>query len=569
MKNSEVAKILYNIADILELQSVQWKPQAYRKAAQAIETLTENIEDVQARGELKGIPGVGEHIAAKIEEFLETGKLQYYEKLKKELKINLEELNEIPSLGPKKIKFLYEKLRVKNIKDLEKAIKEQKVRKLPGFGEKTEKILLEGIQFAKTKPQRFLYATALPIVNSILQTFRAYPFIHQMEVAGSFRRGKETVGDLDFLAVSPQPEKVMSLFTTMKDVKEILAQGTTKSSIRLSNGLQIDLRVVKDKEFGSAMNYFIGSKEHNIELRKLALSKGYTLSEYGLFTLKGKKWVAGKTEDDIYQKLGLRHIEPELRENRGEILAAQQKKLPSLINTKDLNGIFHNHSTWSDGNNSLQEMAQKAEGLGLKFISFNDHFGPIGITNPLTEKRLAGYLRGIEKIRKKVNIQVFSGLEIDILKDGKLPLSKKKIEEIDVVIASVHLATKMSADEMTKRICSAMENNQIDILGHPTDRVLNGRPPLNLNLDTVFEVAKKNKIFLEINGSPGRMDLSGEHVKKARDAGCQFAISTDAHDVAHLPFYHLGLNMARRGWLEKKDVLNCWTLQKIEKALQK
>ncbi|MBS3169017.1 DNA polymerase/3'-5' exonuclease PolX [Candidatus Woesearchaeota archaeon] len=569
MKNSEVAAILSNIADILELQNVQWKPQAYRKAAQVIETLSEDIEDIWKRGGLEKIPGVGEHIAAKIEEYLKTGKLAYYHKLQKEVKINLEELKGIPALGPKKIKLLYQKLGVKNLQDLEKAIKQQKVQKLSGFGEKTEQALAEGIRFIKTKPKRFLYAAALPIVNTFLKTFRTYPFIQQIEVAGSFRRAKETVGDLDFLAVSPQPEKVMDQFTTMKDVKEILAKGTTKSSVRLSNGLQIDLRVVNDKQFGSAMNYFIGSKEHNIELRKLALSKGCTLSEYGLFTLKEKKWIAGKTENDIYQKLGLQYIEPELRENQGEIAAAQKKNLPHLITVKDLHGVFHNHSTWSDGNNSLLEMAQKAEELDIKFISFNDHFGPIGITNPLTEKRLVGYLKEIESVRKKVGIRVFSGVEIDILKDGTLPLSAKRLKELDVVIASVHLAIKMPAAEMTKRVCSAMENYPINILGHPTDRILNERPPLNLNLDSVFDTAKRNSIFLEINGSPSRMDLSGENVRNARAAGCQFAVSADAHDLSHLPFYHLGVNMARRGWLEKKDVLNCRDLKKIEKVLKK
>ncbi|MBI4151567.1 DNA polymerase III, partial [Candidatus Woesearchaeota archaeon] len=349
MKNSEVAQILNSIADMLELQGIQWKPQAYRKAAQAIETLSESIEDIFHRGELTEIPGVGEHIAAKIEEYLKTGKLPYYEKLKKEVKVDLEELNQIPSLGPKKIKILYQKLKVKDLADLEHAIRKHRVQKLHGFGEKTEKMLEEGIQFVKTKPKRFLYAAALPIVNKIITDLRVLPYVHAAEIAGSFRRGKETVGDLDILVVSPKPENVMKQFTTMSDVKEILAKGLTKSSVRLGSGLQIDLRVVGDKEFGSAMNYFIGSKEHNIELRKLALSKGYTLSEYGLFTLKGKKWVAGKTENDIYSKLGMQYIEPELRENLGEIAAAQKQALPTLVNLKDIHGIFHNHSTWSDG----------------------------------------------------------------------------------------------------------------------------------------------------------------------------------------------------------------------------
>ncbi len=568
MKNAEIARILYNIADFLELQDILWKPQAYRKAAQAIETLSEDIEELHKRGELKEIPGVGEHIAAKIEEYLRTGRLLYYEKLKKEIKINLEELNEIPALGPKKIKILYQKLGVKNWQDLEKALRQHKVQKLPGFGEKTEKILWEGLLFAKTKPKRFLYASAAPIVNSLLQAFRSRPYVQKMEIAGSFRRGKETIGDLDFLAVSNQPENVMRDFTTMKDVKNILAKGKTKSSVRLSSGLQMDLRVVKEKEFGSAMNYFIGSKEHNVELRKLALSKGYTLNEYGLFTVKRKKWAAGRNEEEIYRKLELSYIEPELRENHGEIMASQKNNLPELITAKDVKGIFHNHTNWSDGNNSLLEMAQKAEELKLKFIAFNDHFGSVGITNPLTEKRLKNYLDEIERVRKKVNIRVFSGVEIDILKEGVLPLSAKKLRELDVVIAAVHLATKMPVAEMTKRVCSVLENYPITILGHPTDRILNERPPLALNLEEVFASAKKNHVFLEINGSPGRMDLSGEKVKQAREAGCQFALSIDAHDVSHLPFYNLAVNMARRGWLEKKDALNCWSLPKIEKELK-
>ncbi len=359
----------------------------------------------------------------------------------------------------------------------------------------------------------------------------------------------------------------MDLFTTMREVKEILAHGMTKSSVRLQNGLQIDLRVVREKEFGSAMNYFIGSKEHNIELRTLALRKGYTLSEYGLFTVKGKKWIAGRTEDEIYRKLGLQQIAPELRESHGEIVAAQQKKLPTLVTVKDLHGIFHNHTTWSDGQNSLLEMAQQAETLGLKFISFNDHFGPIGITTPLTEKRLTGYLREIEKVRKKVGLRVFSGVEIDILKNGTLPLSARKLKELDVVIASVHLSTKMPEVEMTRRVCQVMEKYPIHILGHPTDRLLNEREPIALNLDRVYETAQRRGIFLEINGSPKRMDLSGENVKNARDKRCLFALSADAHERSQLNSYALGVNLARRGWLEKKDVLNCWPLPKIEKAL--
>ncbi|MBS3116260.1 DNA polymerase/3'-5' exonuclease PolX [Candidatus Woesearchaeota archaeon] len=569
MKNLEVVKILNTIADILELQEVPFKPQAYRRAALSIESLSEDIREVYRRDELEEIPGVGKAIAEKITELLETGKLSYYEKLKKEIDLDIEELLSVPQLGPRKIKVLYKKLGIKNIKNLEKALEKHKIRALSGFGEKTEQILWEGVQFIKTKPRRFLYFQVQPVVEEIRKRLSSLDIVAKVEVAGSFRRGKETVGDLDFLVVSSKPQQVMNFFVSLPDVKEVLAKGTTKSSIRLSNGLQVDLRVVRAKEFGSAMNYFIGSKEHNVELRKFALSKGYTLSEYGLFTLKGKKWITGRTEQEIYTKLGLQYIPPELRENTGELTAALEGKLPKLIAVNDVKGVFHNHTVWSDGNNSLLEMAQKGEELGLKFISFNDHFGPLGIVHPLTEKRLDSYVREIEKVQKKVGIKVFSGLEIDILKDGTLPLSRKKLQELDVVIASVHLSTKMAEPEMTKRVCQAFENNTINILGHPTDRLLEERPEIALNWGKVFESARNNKVFLEINGSPKRMDLEGLKVKAALEAGCKFSLATDAHDLAHLPFYALALNMARRGWAETKDILNCWSLSKIEKALQK
>lgn len=569
MKNQLIVKILNNIADILELQGVEFKPQAYRRAAQSVESLSEDIEEIYKREELEEIPGVGKHIAEKIAEIIETGKLKYYEKLKKEIKVDVEGLNEIPSLGPKKIKILYQKLGVKDVKDLEKALRQHKVLELEGFGEKTEETLLRGIELLKKRPSRFLYIHAIPIVEMVTKTMEKYDFVKKIEVAGSYRRGKETVGDLDFLAVSSQPGKVMNVFTSMKDVKEILAKGESKSSVRLSNNVQVDLRVVKEKEFGSALLYFIGSKEHNVELRRLALKKGLTLSEYGLFTVKGKKWIAGRTEEEIYQWLGLRYLEPELRENKGEIDAARTGKLPKLVTARDIRGVFHNHTTWSDGNNSHLEMAQKAEELGLKFISFNDHFGPVGVTNPLTEKRLGKYLQEIEKVRKKVGIRIFSGVEIDILKDGALPLSPARLRELDVVVASVHIATKMKEKEMTKRVCDALQNYPINILGHPLDRVLQEREPLALNLDKVFETVKQQNTFLEINASPKRMDLPGELVKAGLDKGCKFALSTDAHDISRLSSYTLGLNMARRGWVEQKHLLNCWSFRKIEKALQK
>ena len=569
MKNQLIVKILNNIADILELQEVAFKPVAYRRAAQSIESLSEDIEEIYKRKELEEIPGVGKNIAEKITEIIENGKLKYYEELKKEIKVDVEGLNQIPNLGPKKIKVLYQKLGVKSMVDLEKVLKQHKVRELEGFGEKTEETLLRGIELLKKRPVRFLYIQTLPMVEMITKILEKHDFVSKVEIAGSYRRGKETIGDLDFLVVSAHPGKVMDLFTSMKEVKEVLAKGGTKSSVRLSNGIQVDLRVVNEKEYGAALLYFIGSKEHNIELRKLALKKGWTLNEYGLSTLKDRKWIAGKTQEEIYQKLGLAFIEPELRENKGEIQAAREGKLPALITAKDIKGVFHNHTTWSDGNNSLLEMAQKAEELKLKYISFNDHFGHVGITNPLTEKRLTKYLQEIEKVQKKVGIKIFTGVEIDILKDGSLPLTAAKLRKLDVVISSVHVAINMNEKEMTKRVCAALSNYPINILGHPLDRKLQEREPLALNLDKVFETAKNNEVFIEINSSPRRMDLPGELIKAGLDAGSKFALSTDAHNVLHLPYYTLGLNMARRGWIQKKNLLNSWTMDKIVRALQK
>ena len=569
MKNLQIASILYNIADILELQGVQFKPRAYRNAAKAIESLPEDIEEIYKKGRLEGVPGVGKSIAEKVEEIIKTGKLKYYQKLKKKVKIDIEELKRIPGLGPKKIKFLYQKLKIKNVKDLEKAVKKGKLQKLERFGEKTEESLLQGIEFVKGSPKRFLYAHLIPIVEEVKAKLGSYPFIKKIEVAGSFRRGKETIGDLDFVVVSNRPEKVRLVFAHLPDVKKVLAGGRTKSSIRLSNGLQIDLRVVGEKRWGSAMNYFIGSKAHNIELRKFALSKGFTLSEYGLFKKVGKKkkWTAGQTEEEIYKRLGMQYIEPELRENRGEIALALTKKLPSLVMNKDIKGVFHNHSTWSDGANSLLEMAASAEKMKFRFISFNDHYGDISVANPLTEKKLPNYLKEIDKIRKKVGIRVFSGLEVDILKDGALALGGKKLKQFDVVIGAVHSSIRMGEKEMTKRVCTAIESGMINILAHPTDRLLNLRKGLNLNLKRVFNSAKMNNVFLEICSSPKRMDLSGENVKAALDTGCKFTIGADAHDIGSLGNYKFGVNLARRGWLEKKDLLNCWSLKRIDKIL--
>lgn len=567
-KNIEVAKILYQIADLLEIQNVQWKPQAYRKAAQSVESASEDISILVKEKRLHELAGVGEHIAQKIEELVTTGKLDYLEKLKKEVPIDVEGLFKIEGMGPKTVKKLYQKFKVKSIEDLKNAAEQGKLEKLEGIGEKKQQQILESIEkISKRGPERILLGMAVPIAEDIVAVLKKVPGTREITVAGSYRRGKETVGDLDILIISPNPKKIMNAFVSMNDVEKVLAHGETRSSIRLVNGVQVDVRVVKKEQYGSALQYFTGSKEHSISLRKIALKKGLTLSEYGLSTLKEKKVIASKTEQDVYQKLGLQYIPPEMRENKGEIELAQKKKIPQLIELKNINGDFQTQTTWSDGAHSLEEMARTGQELGWKFITITDHVGAIGIVNPLDEKRLQKQAAEIDKLNKKLDIHIFKGAEIDITKTGALALSQKACKQLDVVLASVHSSFRMPASEMTKRICTALTDFPVHILGHPTGRLINKREPLEFDAEKVFSTAKQQGVFLEINGQPLRMDLSDVHVQIAREIGCSFVISSDAHSKEQLEYVKFGVINARRGWLEKRHVLNTKSVKEIEKVL--
>lgn len=567
-KNTEVAKILYQIADLLEIENVQWKPAAYRKAAQSVESAAQDIDVLVKEQRLHELSGVGEHIATKIKELVATGKLQYLEKLKKEVPIDVESLSKIEGLGPKTLKNLWKQLKIKNLEDLKKAAETRKLAQVEGIGEKKQQQILERIQRMKTQgPERMLLGHAAPIAEEIAKILKAIKGVQQVKIAGSYRRGKETVGDIDILVSAVEAKRVMDFFVSMSGVAEILAQGATKSSVRMENGLQVDIRVVQKEQWGSALQYFTGSKEHSVALRTIAVKKGLTLSEYGLFTIKGKKVVASKTEEEIYNKLGLQYIPPEMRENRGEIALAQKKKIPTVIELKDINGDFQTQTTWSDGAHSIEEMAKKGEQLGWKFITITDHVGGIGITNPLDEKRLQKQAEMIDKLNKKMNIHIFKGAEIDITKTGALALAKKACKKLDVVLASIHSSFRMPQKEMTARICTALENYPVHILGHPTGRLINRRNPLDFDADKVFETAKERGMFLEINGQPSRMDLNDVLVHKARESGCSFVISSDAHAIDQLEYVKYGILTARRGWLEKKDVLNTKSVKEIEKSL--
>lgn len=580
MKNLDIAKILFEIAEMLEIKAVQFKPRAYQRAAQSIESMSEDIVEIYRRGGTKGlrnIPGVGEHIAEKIKEIIETGKLKYYSDLKKQMPMNVDELRHVHGMGPKRIKLLYQKLHIRNIKELGKAAKQHKIQKIKGLGAKVEEDILKGIGFAKQGHKRFLLGYITPIAEDIKKKLLKINGVKKVEIAGSYRRMKESIGDIDILVSSTNPKQVMEHFVKMDDVSEVLAHGVTKSIIRLNNGLQVDVRVLKENEFGSALQYFTGNREHNINLRKIALSKGYTLSEYGLFKIKGKahsighrKWVAGRIEEEIYKKLGMDLIPPEMRENMGEIEAARKHNLPDLVNYGDAKGDFQMHTVWSDGSNSIEEMVKSALSLGWKFITITDHVGQLVIAHALDKKRIEKQAKEIEKIRRKYSnsIRIFHGVEVDILKNGRLAMEKKIQEKMDVILGSVHSAFKMSEKDMTSRILNALDKDRVHIFAHPTGRLINKREGYAVNLTKLFETAKRTNTFLEINCYPERMDLDGINVKNAKDYGCLFSIGTDSHNKTHMNFLKLGEAIARRGWLEAKHVLNTFDVKKIEKILE-
>lgn len=573
MRNAEIAKILYAIAELLDMQGVEFKPRAYEKAARTVDTLSEEIAELYEKGgtkALEDLPGIGKHIALKIEEMLKTGKLKYYEKLKKEFPIKIEELMSVPGLGPKRIKLLYDKLGVKSLKDLEKAAKAGKIRKIRGLGKSVEESVLKGVGMVKEGKARFLLGSIEPLAEEIRSRIEEMGSVRKAEIAGSYRRRKETVGDLDFLIIASRPEEVMHLVTTMAEVKDVLAHGRTKSSVVLDNGLQIDFRILGQKEFGSALQYFSGSKEHNVVLRRLANKKGFSLSEYGLFTIKGKRWVAGRTEEEIYGRLGLQYIEPELRENTGEIEAAAKRRLPHLVELKDVKGDLQTQTGWSDGNDSVEEMAKAASAMGYKFVAITDHGGnALPVANPLDERRLAQQGKEIDRLNRKHGIRIFKGTEVDITKDGKLALSRKALEDLDFVLAAVHSGFKSSEKEMTKRIVDAIESYPVHAFAHPTGRVINQREPYKVDMEELFDVCKRTGTFLEIDGFPTRLDLKDVHIKAAKEAGCRFTVSTDAHDKSHLRYMEYAVAQARRGWLEAKDILNTYPVDRIEKELAK
>ena len=570
MKNHEVAELLNDIADVLEIKGeLVFKIRAYRKAALVIDSLSEDIDEINKEGKLDDIPSVGEGIAKKIKEFLETGHSKSFEKLKKQTPVDIEELGQVEGLGPKTILKLYKRLKVKNLKDLEKAAKKGKIQKIEGLGPVVEKNILKGIDFARVSGKRQILGYALFRAEEIKEKLRKSKEGNKVEIAGSLRRRKETIGDVDILVSSKKPGKVMDFFTSMKDIDRVLAKGTTKSTIQLHDGLQIDLRLIEDSKFGSALLYFTGSKDHNIVLRKIAIKKRMKLSEYGVFSKKTNKILASKTETDCYKKLGLPYIEPEIRENEGEIETAMKRKLPKLIDYNDIKGDLQMHTKWSDGSNTVEEMALAAKKLGHKYICITDHTGNLKIANALDEKRILKQGKEIDKVNKKISgFRILQGVEVNIKADGNLDMKNKVLKELDLVVASIHSGFKNSKEKITKRMINAMENENVNIIAHPTGRLINKRPAYDMNFEKVFSKAKETKTLMEINSFPDRLDLKDVHARAAIKIGVKLVISTDAHNTDHLQFIRLGIATARRGWAEKKDVVNTFPLKKFLKTIK-
>jgi len=575
MKNQEIAKIFYEIAYFLEMENVKFKPYAYEKAALTLEGLEKDVEEIYKKEGFEGlrkIPGIGESIARKIEEYLNTGKIQYHEDYKKRYPINLEELMKIEGLGPKRLKVLYEKLKIKNVEELEEALRAHKIAILPGFGEKSEKNILEALEFAKRSKGRFLLGEILPKVKEIYEKLKNLKEVERIELVGSIRRMKETIGDVDFLVISKNPEPIMDFFVSLPGVIKVWGKGSTKASVRMKEGFDMDIRVLPKKSFGAALQYFTGSKEHNIALRKIAIEKGLKLSEYGLF--RGAKIIAGESEEEIYEKLGLDWIPPELREDRGEIEAAINHKLPKLIDYKDIKGDLHCHSKWNGGQNLIEEIAEYAMKMDYEYVGIADHTKFLRIEHGLDEKRLRERNKEIDKFNSKLKTQnsklrVLKGCEANILPDGKIDIDDDCLKEMDFVIAGVHSRFKMTKDEMTERIIRAMKNPNVDIISHPTGRLIQRRDEYEIDFDKILRMAKETGTILEINSYPERLDLNDVNVKRAKEMGVKMVINTDAHHVDQMRFIEFGIAQARRGWAEKEDIINCWPLEKMLKFLKK
>ncbi len=567
MQNRRVAQILYEVADLLELEGVEFKPRAYRRAAQAVESCPIPIEDLVREGRVTELPGVGKSIAEKIEEIVNTGKLRYHEELKRKLPIDLHSLTQVEGVGPKIAKLLYEHLGVRNLDDLERAAREHRIRTVPGLGPKVEEKILRGLVEARRTEKRVLLGIALPLAENIRDKLRASGLFNAVEIAGSVRRGKETIGDIDILGISDRPEEAAEVFAGLPDVEEVLAKGPKKTSVKLGDGLQVDLRIVPEESFGAALQYFTGSQAHNIRLRERAISRGFKLNEYGVF--KGEERVAGRTEEEVYRVLGLAWIPPELREDRGEIQAAEEGRLPALVEPGAIKGDLHVHTQWSDGKGTLEEMAEAAKSLGYEYIAIVDHFRFAQAIPGLDAEGLGRQVEEIKRLNEGFDgFRLLCGVEANILPDGSIDVPRDVLGELDLVVAAVHTQMRMPKREMTKRLLAAIENEDVDIIAHPSGRLIGERSAYEADWDEIFRRAAKYGTILEINANPQRLDLCAEHIREAVETGVLLALGTDAHHPDHLGFMRYGVLTARRGWAEAGHIVNTLPLDELLRALK-
>jgi len=570
VQNSDVSDIFNKVADLLEIEGANpFRVRAYRNAARTISSLPRSVSDmIESEENLTELPGIGEDLAGKIKEVVQTGSLAQLEALESSTPSELSRLMKVAGLGPKRVKAIYENLGVVDLKSLKEAAEKGKVRELEGFGKKTEQTILEELEDVEDREERIKLMEAEQRASPLVAYLRKTKGIKEITVAGSYRRRKETVGDLDILVTCKKGSNVMDRFAEYEDVKKVVSKGTTRSTIVLRSGLHVDLRVLRQVSYGAALHYFTGSKAHNIAVRKLGVKKKVKINEYGVF--KGKKRTAGKTEKQVFEAVNLPYIEPELRENRGELEAAQKGSLPQLVGLDDIRGDLHAHTKETDGHASLEEMADAAKAHGYDYLAITDHSKKVTMARGLDAKRLAEQIKEIDRLNGKLkDIVILKGIEVDILEDGSLDLGDDILKELDLTVCSVHYHRKLSKKKMTERIIRAMDNPYFNIFAHPTGRLINERNPYEIDLERIMEAAKERGCYLEVNAHPDRLDLTDRHCKMAKDMGLKLAVSTDAHSVADLDFIRYGLDQARRGWLEADDIINTRSLRELRKRLKR
>lgn len=568
--NSEISDILREVGDLLDIEGADdFRVRSYRQAAQSIDNLSENLRDlVEEDKDLTKLSGIGESIAEKIKEIVKTGSLQQLEKLKQRVPEELGELLSIEGLGPKRVEELHEKLGIDSREDLEKAVESHKISELKGFGEKMEANIRKELKRTGGET-RTLLKRAEEYAKPLVSYLEELDEIDRIEVAGSYRRRKETVGDLDILVTCSEKKVVMDYFTSYEDVNEVMSKGETRSSVRMRSGLQVDLRVVEDENYGAALVYFTGSKEHNIQIRERALDRDLKINEYGVFKEDKEEAIAGETEKEVYKSVDLPVILPELRENRGEIEAAEDKNLPDVVGLEDLRGDLHMHTGFSDGESSIKEMAEAARKVGHKYIAITDHSKHVTVANGMDADELAEQIEKIEEIDAETDgIRILKGIEVDILDDGSLDLPDDILERLDLRICSIHYKFNLSEKQQTERIIKAMEHPLFNILAHPTGRQMPNRGEMELDMDAIMDAALDNGCFMEVNATPKRLDLNDRYCRMAKERGLKVAISTDAHSTGELEYLKYGVYQARRGWLEKEDIINTRNIDELLKLLE-